>query len=270
MTILRDINRDLGLAMLIVEQNAAAALRIASFVYVLEGGRVVFKGPAAKLHRPPGHQGVLSRRRGRRRTQLPGGPAVRPQAEMVGMSGGGATLEVRDVSLTFGGITAIKSVSFTAHASELLAMVGPNGAGKTALLNCINGIYRPQAGTDPVGRRRPRRPPAAQDGGTRHRPRVPARRAVPPPDRAREPADRPPRRFRAGLWASGIYCGQGAAGRSRGAAARRGGRRFLRALSPSRRAGRARCRSASRRWSASRARSRWSRSCCCWTSRAPA
>jgi branched-chain amino acid transport system ATP-binding protein len=49
MTILRDINRDLGLAMLIVEQNAAAALRVASFVYVLEGGRVVFKGPAAKL-----------------------------------------------------------------------------------------------------------------------------------------------------------------------------------------------------------------------------
>jgi branched-chain amino acid transport system ATP-binding protein len=49
MTIMRDINRDLGLAMLIVEQNAAAALRVASFVYVLEGGRVVHKGPAAKL-----------------------------------------------------------------------------------------------------------------------------------------------------------------------------------------------------------------------------
>jgi branched-chain amino acid transport system ATP-binding protein len=49
MAILRDINRDLGLAMLIVEQNAAAALRIASFAYVLEGGRVVFKGTASKL-----------------------------------------------------------------------------------------------------------------------------------------------------------------------------------------------------------------------------
>jgi len=49
MSILQTINRDLGLAMLIVEQNAAAALRVASFGYVLEGGRVVFKGPAAKL-----------------------------------------------------------------------------------------------------------------------------------------------------------------------------------------------------------------------------
>jgi branched-chain amino acid transport system ATP-binding protein len=49
MQILQDINRDLGLPMLIVEQNAAAALRVASFGYVLEGGRVVFEGPASKL-----------------------------------------------------------------------------------------------------------------------------------------------------------------------------------------------------------------------------
>jgi branched-chain amino acid transport system ATP-binding protein len=55
MTILRTINSNLGLAMLIVEQNAAAALRIASFAYVLENGRVVFKGGAEKLI---GHQDI--------------------------------------------------------------------------------------------------------------------------------------------------------------------------------------------------------------------
>jgi len=49
MGILQNINRQLGIAMLIVEQNAAAALRVASFGYVLEGGRVVFKGVCAKL-----------------------------------------------------------------------------------------------------------------------------------------------------------------------------------------------------------------------------
>jgi branched-chain amino acid transport system ATP-binding protein len=49
MRILREINRDLGLAMLIVEQNALSALRIASFAYVMEGGRVVFKGTTEKL-----------------------------------------------------------------------------------------------------------------------------------------------------------------------------------------------------------------------------
>jgi branched-chain amino acid transport system ATP-binding protein len=49
MSILQTINRNLGLAMLIVEQNPAAVLRIASFGYVLENGRVVFKGEAEKL-----------------------------------------------------------------------------------------------------------------------------------------------------------------------------------------------------------------------------
>lgn len=49
MEILRVINRNLGLTMLIVEQNVAAALRIASFGYVLENGRVVFKGETERL-----------------------------------------------------------------------------------------------------------------------------------------------------------------------------------------------------------------------------
>lgn len=51
MAILQAINRDLGLPMLIVEQNAMAALQVASFGYVMEGGRVVFKGSAASLMR---------------------------------------------------------------------------------------------------------------------------------------------------------------------------------------------------------------------------
>lgn len=62
------------------------------------------------------------------------------------MSGGGAKLEIRNVDLRFGGIAAIRSVSFDVRPSELLAVVGPNGAGKTAMLNCINGIYRPNSG----------------------------------------------------------------------------------------------------------------------------
>jgi branched-chain amino acid transport system ATP-binding protein len=65
---------------------------------------------------------------------------------VVGLSARGRTLEVSDVRLRFGGITAIDGVSFTVDAGELLAVVGPNGAGKTALLNCINGIYRPTSG----------------------------------------------------------------------------------------------------------------------------
>jgi branched-chain amino acid transport system ATP-binding protein len=55
-------------------------------------------------------------------------------------------LLVEDLTLAFGGITALNGVSLTAQTGELVAIVGPNGAGKTALLNCINGVYRPHRG----------------------------------------------------------------------------------------------------------------------------
>ena len=55
-------------------------------------------------------------------------------------------LEVRDVSLNFGGITALGGVGLGLAAGETLAVIGPNGSGKTSLFNCITGIYRPTAG----------------------------------------------------------------------------------------------------------------------------
>ncbi len=55
-------------------------------------------------------------------------------------------LEVSGLSLRFGGVTALREVSFSLAKSELAAIIGPNGAGKTSLLNCISGVYRPQAG----------------------------------------------------------------------------------------------------------------------------
>ena len=55
-------------------------------------------------------------------------------------------LDIQDVRLQFGGVTALNGVGFKANDGELVAIVGPNGAGKTALLNCINGVYRPTSG----------------------------------------------------------------------------------------------------------------------------
>ncbi len=55
-------------------------------------------------------------------------------------------LRIDDVSLTFGGTTALSHVSLEARQGEILAIIGPNGAGKTSLLNCINGFYRPDQG----------------------------------------------------------------------------------------------------------------------------
>ncbi len=58
----------------------------------------------------------------------------------------GALLEVRSLSLGFGGIQALAGVGVTIAEGETLAVIGPNGSGKTSLFNCITGIYRPTAG----------------------------------------------------------------------------------------------------------------------------
>ena len=56
-------------------------------------------------------------------------------------------LSVADVSLSFGGVKAIRGVSFDIKRGEIRAIIGPNGAGKTSMLNVINGFYHPQQGT---------------------------------------------------------------------------------------------------------------------------
>jgi branched-chain amino acid transport system ATP-binding protein len=58
-----------------------------------------------------------------------------------------ADLEIRGVSLHFGGVMALGDVHLSVRTGELFAIIGPNGAGKTSLLNCITGFYRPQQGS---------------------------------------------------------------------------------------------------------------------------
>jgi branched-chain amino acid transport system ATP-binding protein len=56
-------------------------------------------------------------------------------------------LEVRGITLRFGGVTALTGVSFDIMKGEIRAIIGPNGAGKSSMLNVINGFYQPQEGT---------------------------------------------------------------------------------------------------------------------------
>ena len=60
---------------------------------------------------------------------------------------GEPVLEVKNISLSFGGVKAITDSSFSVLKHEIKAIIGPNGAGKSSMLNCINGIYKPQEGT---------------------------------------------------------------------------------------------------------------------------
>jgi branched-chain amino acid transport system ATP-binding protein len=55
-------------------------------------------------------------------------------------------LDIKNLGLSFGGVRALRGVSLEIRANEIMAVIGPNGAGKTALLNCINGFYKPQKG----------------------------------------------------------------------------------------------------------------------------
>ncbi|WP_298216487.1 ABC transporter ATP-binding protein [Acidocella sp.] len=56
-------------------------------------------------------------------------------------------LTVTNLTMRFGGLTAVNNVSFTAARGHITAIIGPNGAGKTTLFNCITGFYKPSAGS---------------------------------------------------------------------------------------------------------------------------
>src|SRR5882757_4200768 len=77
----------------------------------------------------------------------------------IGVEIGQTLLEVQDVTLRFGGLVALDSVSFQIKRGEILGLIGPNGAGKTTCFNVMTGVYRPTSGQvllegEPLGRRK--------------------------------------------------------------------------------------------------------------------
>ncbi len=70
-----------------------------------------------------------------------------------------ALLETADLTVKFGGLTALDAVSFSIRRGEILGLIGPNGAGKTTCFNAITGVYRPSGGSvifdgETLGRRK--------------------------------------------------------------------------------------------------------------------
>jgi branched-chain amino acid transport system ATP-binding protein len=73
---------------------------------------------------------------------------------------GDTLLEVKGITLRFGGVEALKNISFDIREGEIRAIIGPNGAGKSSMLNVISGFYHPQEGEVWFrgARRKPMRP----------------------------------------------------------------------------------------------------------------
>jgi branched-chain amino acid transport system ATP-binding protein len=67
-------------------------------------------------------------------------------ASMGARAAGDIVLDVKNISLRFGGVKALTDISFNVREHEVRAIIGPNGAGKSSMLNCINGVYTPQEG----------------------------------------------------------------------------------------------------------------------------
>ncbi|WP_255569260.1 ABC transporter ATP-binding protein [Comamonas sp. NLF-1-9] len=81
-------------------------------------------------------------------------PTIAAGAQPAGAAGqngprtiGEVILEVKNISLRFGGVRALTDISFDVREHEIRSIIGPNGAGKSSMLNCINGVYTPSEGS---------------------------------------------------------------------------------------------------------------------------
>ena len=65
----------------------------------------------------------------------------------VNVAEGETLLQATDLTMKFGGLTALDAVSFSIKRGEILGLIGPNGAGKTTCFNAITGVFRPTSGS---------------------------------------------------------------------------------------------------------------------------
>ncbi len=74
--------------------------------------------------------------------EIPEGGYRTPDGRIIG----GVLMDLKHITLRFGGVVAIKDISFDIREGEIRAIIGPNGAGKSSMLNVISGFYVPQEG----------------------------------------------------------------------------------------------------------------------------
>ena len=152
--------REGGTTIVIVEQSVNVALSVADHAYFMEKGAIRFAGPAAELidqpeliqaiylqgtrdalgpgpdgKRPDAHRSV------ERAVERPGAPPVPSSPVDVRTA-----LSTEDLSVAFGGISAVRAVDLSVEPGEIVGLIGPNGAGKTTLFDLISGFTPSDSG----------------------------------------------------------------------------------------------------------------------------
>ena len=101
-----------------------------------------------------------------------------------------ALLEVEDLRVAYGAIEAVKGITFSVEAGQVVTLIGANGAGKTTTLRTLSGLLRPDGRRHQVRRPQPRGLPAHMGRAARARPRPRGPADLPPDDHPGEPRAR--------------------------------------------------------------------------------
>ena len=132
---------DRGTTIVMVEQSLNVALAIADRAVFMEKGEVRFSGSTeALMARPDLARSVFL-------GGATGGTRIARRAEPTGA----VALAVDGLTVTFGGVTALRGVDLQVRAGEVVGVIGPNGAGKTTLFDAISGFVRPESGVIRLG-----------------------------------------------------------------------------------------------------------------------
>ena len=147
--------RDDGATVILVEQSVNLALTVADRAYFMEKGEIRFEGPAADLlGRPDLLRSVFLEGAGSNGAP-PSAAAIaahaRPVAREDRPEDDGPALAVAGLTRSFGGLTAVADVTFSAAPGEIVGIIGPNGAGKTTLFDLISGFVPADRGTIVLG-----------------------------------------------------------------------------------------------------------------------
>ena len=148
--IVRAIHRE-GTTIVLVEQSVNVAITLADRAVFLEKGEVRFDGPTSDLLERPEIlravflEGAAKATASEATSSVSMKTAYEPRCDHCGREHPLA-LEVEGLSVNFGGVQAVRDVSFEVREGEILGIIGPNGAGKTTVLDLVSGFLTPTTG----------------------------------------------------------------------------------------------------------------------------